>query len=316
MFEKVKEIIAEKLSINEDDITMDSSFVDDLNADSLDLVELMMALEDELDTEIPDEEAENFKTVGDVVKSVLKSKLKNKLQGVYKMAKFNIKEVEDSIGLTFNEPKLLKTALTHSSYANQHKDQEYNERFEFLGDSILQLCITEYLFLNYKNKSEGELTKIRSLIVCENSLYEIGKKLNLGYFIRISRGEELTGGRERVSIIADAVEALLAGIYLDKGLEFVKDYIIGHFKEIIDKAINNDIVLDYKTKLQEEMQKSGEVSIIYELLKYEGPPHRRKFFTSVLIEDRELGKGEGYSKKESEQNAAKEALRNLEELNE
>ena len=230
--------------------------------------------------------------------------------------KFNVNEIEEYIGVSFNEEYLLKTALTHSSYANQHRDEEYNERFEFLGDSILQLCITEYLFLNYKNKSEGELTKIRSLIVCENSLYEIGKKLNLGYFIRISKGEELTGGRERVSIIADAVEALIAAIYLDKGLEFVKDYILGHFKEIVEKAINNDIVLDYKTKLQEEMQKKGEVSIVYELLKFEGPPHRRKFFTSVIVEEKELGRGEGYSKKESEQNAAKEALKILEEANE
>lgn len=230
--------------------------------------------------------------------------------------KFNVNEIEEYIGVSFNEEYLLKTALTHSSYANQHRDEEYNERFEFLGDSILQLCITEYLFLNYKNKSEGELTKIRSLIVCENSLYEIGKKLNLGYFIRISKGEELTGGRERVSIIADAVEALIAAIYLDKGLEFVKDYILGHFKEIVEKAINNDIVLDYKTKLQEEMQKKGEVSIVYELLRFEGPPHRRKFFTSVIVEEKELGRGEGYSKKESEQNAAKEALKILEEANE
>jgi ribonuclease III len=231
------------------------------------------------------------------------------------MAKFNVKEIEEVIGVSFNEPKLLKTALTHSSYANQHKDQEYNERYEFLGDAILQVCITEFLFLNYKEKSEGELTKIRSLIVCENSLYEIGKKLELGYFIRISRGEELTGGRERTSITADAVEALIAAIYLDKGLEFTKDFILGHFNGIIKRAINNDIVLDYKTKLQEELQKSGEVSIIYELLKYEGPPHRRKFFTSVLIQDRELGTGEGYSKKESEQYAAKAALESLEEAN-
>ena len=230
--------------------------------------------------------------------------------------KFNVNEIEEYIGVSFNEEYLLKTALTHSSYANQHRDEEYNERFEFLGDSILQLCITEYLFLNYKNKSEGELTKIRSLIVCENSLYEIGKKLNLGYFIRISKGEELTGGRERVSIIADAVEALIAAIYLDKVLEFVNDYILGPFKEIVEKAINNDIVLDYKTKLQEEMQKKGEVSIVYELLRFEGPPHRRKFFTSVIVEEKELGRGEGYSKKESEQNAAKEALKILEEANE
>ena len=133
------------------------------------------------------------------------------------MANFCKKEVEDVIGIKFNEEELLITALTHSSYANQHRDEEYNERFEFLGDSILQLSITEYLFLNCIDKTEGELTKIRSLIVCENSLYEIGKSLQLGKFLRMSKGEELTGGRERVSLIADAVEAVLAAIYLDKG---------------------------------------------------------------------------------------------------
>lgn len=222
-------------------------------------------------------------------------------------------EAEEVIGVKFNEPKLLVTALTHSSYANQHRDAEYNERFEFLGDSILQVCITEFLFLNYKNKTEGELTKIRSLIVCENSLYEIGKSLELGYFLRMSKGEELTGGRERISLIADAVEALLAAIYLDKGLEFTKDYIIGRFEKIISRAINNDIILDYKTRLQEHLQKNGETSIVYELVKFEGPPHRRKFFTKLIIDEKELAFGEGYSKKESEQNAAKEALRLLEE---
>ena len=226
------------------------------------------------------------------------------------------KEVEDIIGIKFNEPKLFLTALTHSSYANQHRDEEYNERFEFLGDAILQVCITEYLFLNYKEKSEGELTKIRSLIVCENSLYEIGKSLNLGYLLRMSKGEELTGGRERISLIADAVEALIAAIYLDKGLEFTKDYIIGRFEDIIKRAINNDIILDYKTRLQEYLQKNGEISIVYELIKFEGPPHRRKFYTKLIIDNNELTCGEGYSKKESEQNAAKAALKVLEDKNE
>ena len=227
-----------------------------------------------------------------------------------------LKEIQDIIGLKFNEPSVLITALTHSSYANQHRDVEYNERFEFLGDAILQVCITEHLFLNYKNKSEGELTKIRSLIVCENSLYEIGKSLNLGNYIRMSKGEELTGGRERVSLIADAVEALIAAIYLDKGLEFAKDYIVGRFEGIITRAINNDIILDYKTKLQELLQKNGEISITYELIKFEGPPHRRKFFTKLIIDNKEYTCGEGYSKKESEQDAAKAALRILEDKNE
>ncbi|SCJ48691.1 Ribonuclease 3 [uncultured Clostridium sp.] len=232
------------------------------------------------------------------------------------MNNFYQKEVEEVLGIRFNEPSLLMTALTHSSYANQHRDEDYNERLEFLGDSILQLCITEYLFLNYKDKTEGELTKIRSLIVCENSLYEIGKGLNLGYFLRMSKGEELTGGRERVSLIADAVEALIAAIYLDKGLEFTKDYILGRFEKIIKRAINNDIILDYKTKLQELLQRNGEISIVYELIKHEGPPHRRKFFTQLIIDNKEFSQGEGYSKKESEQNAAKLALKTLEDINE
>ena len=227
-----------------------------------------------------------------------------------------LEEAQQAIGVKFNEPKLLMTALTHSSYANQHRDEEYNERLEFLGDSILQISITEYLFVNYKEKSEGELTKIRSLIVCENSLYEIGKSLNLGKYLRMSKGEELTGGRERVSLIADAVEALLAAIYLDKGIEFAKDYVVGCFKGIIEKAINNDIILDYKTRLQEYLQKNGEISIVYDLIKFEGPPHRRKFFSRLLIDNKEFSSGEGYSKKESEQDAARTALQQLEKNNE
>ena len=232
------------------------------------------------------------------------------------MNKYTLKEIEENLGVYFNNPTLLKTALTHSSFANQFKDAEYNERLEFLGDAVLQLCITEHLFNNFKNKSEGELTKTRSLIVCENSLYEIAKKLHLGEYIRMSKGEELTGGRERISIQADAVEAVIAAVYLDKGIGFVRDFILLHFEEIIKKAINNEIVLDFKTKLQEFLQKDGEVSIHYELTKYEGPPHRRKFYTNVVIDSSIMGEGFGYSKKEAEQNAAKQALKKLDKTNE
>lgn len=232
------------------------------------------------------------------------------------MNRYTLKEIEEHLGVYFNNPTLLKTALTHSSFANQFKDAEYNERLEFLGDAVLQLCITEYLFNNYKNKSEGELTKIRSLIVCENSLYEIAKKLKLGEYIRMSKGEELTGGRERTSIQADSVEAVIAAVYLDKGIGFVRDFILLHFQEIIKKAINNEIVLDFKTKLQEFLQKDGEILIHYELIKHEGPPHRRKFFTNVMIDNKVMGEGCGYSKKEAEQNAAKEALTKLDGINE
>lgn len=227
------------------------------------------------------------------------------------MKDINIKNIENILGIEFNNKGVLITALTHSSYANQFKDVKYNERLEFLGDSVLQLCITQYLFNNYKDKSEGELTKIRSLIVCENSLYEVAKKLNLGVFIRMSKGEESTGGRERTSIQADCLEAIIAAIYLDKGLDVANDFIFKYFAEIIEKAIKHEIILDFKTKLQEIFQKNGEVEIRYELDKYEGPPHRRKFFTTVIIDNKVMGNGYGYSKKESEQCAAKEALRLL-----
>ena len=227
------------------------------------------------------------------------------------MKDINIKNIENILGIEFNNKGVLITALTHSSYANQFKDVKYNERLEFLGDSVLQLCITQYLFNNYKDKSEGELTKIRSLIVCENSLYEVAKKLNLGVFIRMSKGEESTGGRERTSIQADCLEAINAAIYWDKGLDVANDFIFKYFAEIIEKAIKHEIILDFKTKLQEILQKNGEVEIRYELDKYEGPPHRRKFFTTVIIDNKVVGNGYGYSKKESEQCAAKEALRLL-----
>ena len=225
------------------------------------------------------------------------------------MNNFYQKEAEDIIGIKFNEPKLLLTALTHSSYANQHRDEEYNERFEFLGDAILQVCITEYLFLNYKEKSEGELTKIRSLIVCENSLYEIGKSLNLGYLLRMSKGEELTGGRERISLIADAVEALIAAIYLDGGMENAKKFIFDNMQEIIEDSLKGKIFRDYKTYLQEVLQSKGEQHIWYKLIEEKGPDHNKRFVMEVGINDVVLGVGEGKSKKDAEQLAAKSALK-------
>jgi ribonuclease III, bacterial len=222
-------------------------------------------------------------------------------------------KLQEQLKICFKDKEVLKVALTHSSYANGKKNIKFNERLEFLGDSVLQLCISEYLFSKYPNKSEGELTKRRALIVCENSLYEIAKRWGIGRYIKMSKGEELTGGRERVSILADCVEAIIAAIYIDSGFERAKEFIIDNFKDTIEKAIKNKIILDYKTKLQEVMQKNGDISIEYALTKHEGPPHRRKFYTQVSVEDKVLGKGIGYSKKESEQNAAQEALKKMEE---
>ncbi|MEQ8155187.1 MAG: ribonuclease III [Clostridiaceae bacterium] len=227
-----------------------------------------------------------------------------------------LKNFQRKIEIFFDEENILRTALTHSSFAHQYKNVEHNERLEFLGDSVLQLTITEYLYKKYNYKSEGELTKIRSLIVCENSLFQVAQNLELFSVIRMSKGEEMTGGRERASLLADAVEAVIAAIYLDKGLTVAKEFILKNFEGIIKKAIKNEIILDFKTRLQELLQKKGEVEITYDLIKFEGPPHRRRFFIDVLINNETYGSGDGYSKKEAEQSAAKIALEKLEGKNE
>lgn len=225
-------------------------------------------------------------------------------------------ELESKLNFKFTNIKLLDTALTHSSFVNENKEIECNERLEFLGDAILQITISEFLYNKYKDKPEGFLTKKRSLIVCGNSLYEVAKSWNIGKYINMSKGEEMTGGRTRVSILSDCVEAIIASIYIDGGYSTTKEFIIKNFDEIIKKVDNDEIVLDYKTKLQETIQKFGEYNIEYNVSGFEGPPHRRKFFTEVVVEPLVKGRGEGYSKKESEQSAAKEALQKLGEKNE
>lgn len=216
-------------------------------------------------------------------------------------------ELKNKLGIDFKDLTLLQTAITHSSYANE-RNAAFNERLEFLGDTVLELIISEYLFTNHINETEGYLTKVRALIVCENSLFEIAKKWELGKYIYMSKGEELTGGRTRVSILADAVEAIIAAVYLDEGLLVTKEFVLKNFNSIIIKAVKNEIILDYKTKLQEILQKNGDVDISYSLINFEGPPHRREFFVKVLINGEAKGSGAGYSKKEAEQMAAREVL--------
>jgi ribonuclease-3 len=219
----------------------------------------------------------------------------------------NTLELKGKLGIEFKDLTLLQTAITHSSYANE-RNTAFNERLEFLGDTVLELIISEYLFTNHINETEGYLTKVRALIVCENSLFEIAKTWELGKYIYMSKGEELTGGRTRVSILADAVEAIIAAVYLDEGIHVAKDFVLKNFSLIIGKAVKNEIILDYKTKLQEILQKNGDVDICYNLIKFEGPPHRREFFVEVLINEEAKGNGSGYSKKEAEQMAAREVL--------
>lgn len=220
----------------------------------------------------------------------------------------NIKELQNKLGITFKETYLLEAALTHSSFAKQTKGTKYSERLEFLGDSVLSLIITEYIFTKYNTKKEGELTKLRALIVCEESLYNVAIKLNLGKYILMSKGEELTGGRDRVSILADSVEATIGAIYIDQGLTTVRDFVLNNLSEAIHKSATDFTKYDYKTKLQELVQKNKNRDIKYELVKYEGPPHSRMFYVSVHINNVKFGEGVGNSKKEAEKNAAKEAL--------
>ena len=220
-------------------------------------------------------------------------------------------EFESIINYTFKDINYLVIALTHSSYSNENKSYAFNERLEFLGDSVLGIIISDYLFKNETELPEGELTKLRANIVCEESLSEVSKKIELGTHMLLGKGEEATGGRERVSILADAVEAVIAAIYLDGGIENARKFVLTQMDEIIQDSIKGRIFRDYKTHLQEVIQSQGETNIIYDLVEEIGPDHNKKFVMQVKLNDEVLGTGEGKSKKEAEQSAAKQALRRM-----
>ena len=203
-----------------------------------------------------------------------------------------IEKFQEKIGVKFRNIEILDLALTHSSYANERGLSEYNERLEFLGDSVLQLCITEYLYKNCKDNNEGDLTRKRASIVCEASLYKVGERWNLGEFIKLSKGEKLSGGKTRISTIADAVEAVIAAVYLDSGYDFVQKFILKFFSDILKTgAIVN--YLDHKTRLQEYIQSKTTDKIKYNLIKEEGPPHDKIFYFQVFIGDKNYESGSG-----------------------
>lgn len=223
----------------------------------------------------------------------------------------NFEELQKSINIFFHDPQLLATALTHPSYLAEHPEEEdHNQRLEFLGDAILGSVVAYYLYQNFPKSSEGELTKIRAAVVCESSLASIARKLQLGNHLRLGRGEEHSGGRERASILADAFEALTAAIFLDQGWEQTNTFLRGILKEEIAKTIQG-VSRDYKTSLQEIVQQNGNDSLTYRLLKETGPDHEKKFVSGVFLDNKLLGEGTGKSKKESEQYAAQAALEYL-----
>lgn len=219
--------------------------------------------------------------------------------------------LQKNINYKFKNPNLLKLAITHSSYANEHKMDivDNNERLEFLGDAILNLIVSQYLYKKYPNHPEGELTKIRAKVVCESSLAYAAKKIEVGKYLFLGKGEESTGGRDRESILADAAEAIVGAVYLDSDLETTNSILLSNFEsDIVHAVAKGDLFIDYKTELQEIVQKSGKSLMEYIVTKEEGPDHNKRFYMDVVVDHKIIGNGRGRNKKDAEQMAAKEAL--------
>ncbi len=222
----------------------------------------------------------------------------------------NLSSLENNIGYTFNNKQLLKTALTHTSYAYENKVKSY-ERLEYLGDSILEFISSKYLFENFEHLTEGEMTKVRASAVCEDSLYEVALKHNFSDFLYLGKSEKSTNTNKK-AILADVVEAVIAAMYLDsKNLNIVENFILENIKNQIEIASKNIGKKDYKTVLQEKLQENGEVQIKYTIIKEEGPDHNKSFTAEVECNGEKLAIGEGRSKKKAEMEAARKAIKNL-----
>ena len=215
-------------------------------------------------------------------------------------------QLETIIGYKFKNPKLLETALTHTSYANESRTPvKHNERLEFLGDSVLQIVSADYLFHAYADRPEGDLTRIRSSLVSEGAVFQFAQETNLGEYLRLGRGEERCGGRTRPSVVSDAFEAVIAALYLDGGMEVAKNFILPFITE------GKHAEADYKTRLQEVVQQDPSAVLKYEVTGETGPDHNKQFTVCVWRNGELLAEGRGRSKKAAEQCAAKEALKLL-----
>ena len=223
-----------------------------------------------------------------------------------------IRELEEKIGYCFQDQELLKHALRHSSYVNEKhmKKHECNERLEFLGDAVLEVVSSEFLFFEHQTMPEGELTKKRASMVCEPALAFCARDIDLGEYLLLGKGEEATGGRKRDSVTSDAMEALIGAIYLDGGFASAKEFI---HRFILNDLENKKLFFDSKTILQEIVQGSSDEHVSYELIREEGPDHNKTFCTAVRIGGRTYGEREGRTKKASEQQAAYQAILRLQE---
>lgn len=214
-----------------------------------------------------------------------------------------LQELEKAIGYTFHNIELLRVAVTHTSYANESKKGEkHNERLEFLGDSVLGVVVADYLFHEAGHLPEGQLTRKRASLVCEQALFGFAKQIQLGKYLRLGKGEERSGGRQRPSILSDAFEAVIAAIYLDGGLEAARAFILPFVTE--GKPAGED----YKTRLQEVVQQNPEERLRYVVAGESGPDHDKHFVVEVHLNSNCIGRGEGHSKKIAEQQAARQAL--------
>ena len=218
--------------------------------------------------------------------------------------------LEKNIGYTFKDKELLKKALRHTSYANE-RNLESNEKLEFLGDSILEFLSSKYIYNYYKYLTEGEMTKVRATVVCGRSLSKVAKLHNFSDFLYLGKSEQKANGENRPAILEDSVEAMIAAIYLDGGLEEAEKFIVENLKEEIREATKHVGDKDYKTVLQEKLQENGDVKIEYKTIGESGPDHDKSFIVEVEVNGKFLAKGKGKSKKEAQMRAAKLALENL-----
>ena len=214
-----------------------------------------------------------------------------------------LKELEENIGYRFEDQNLLFRAMTHSSYANEHRIEKRlcNERLEFLGDAVLEVVSSDYLYHRHPDLPEGELTKLRASIVCEPTLALCAGDIRLGEYLLLGKGEEATGGRTRNSVVSDAMEALIGAVYLDGGFASAKEFI---HRFVLNDIEHKQLFFDSKTILQEMVQAMGDTLLSYEMLREEGPDHNKTFEVSALLDGREIGRGSGRTKKAAEQVAA------------
>lgn len=235
--------------------------------------------------------------------------MKNKID---KNRKSQLSKFQKILKVKYKNLKLLDKALTHSSYAHEvYNNEEHNEKFEFLGDSLLSMIIVEHIFYNYGSLREGDLSKLKSYIVSEEVLYDIALSIELNQYLLLGKGEEMTGGRDKKSLISDALEAVIGAYYLDSGIKKCMNFVLNLFRKVIENNKDFTNIFDYKSELQKEIQKIYKINPEYYLIEEDGPDHKKIFKVGVRMNDKILGVGEGSNKRAAEKEAAKQALNNI-----